>query len=24
LNADQTAHILDEWAKKLKKAKEVV
>ncbi|HEX9862470.1 MAG TPA: hypothetical protein VGB11_04205, partial [Candidatus Bathyarchaeia archaeon] len=24
LNADQTAYILDEWAKKLKKAREVV
>jgi hypothetical protein len=24
LSADQTAHILDDWAKKLKKVKEVV
>jgi len=24
LNSNQTAHILDEWAEKLKKAKEVI
>jgi hypothetical protein len=24
LSADQTAHILDDWAKKLKKVREVV